>query len=532
MSEKHTVLVSDKFDQQGIDHLRSQPNLKTLYEEGGMKRQRFMELIADAEALIVRSATKVDKEALERGKQLKVIVRAGVGVDNINIFEASRHGIIVQNAPGGNTISTAEQSLALLFGCARKTPQAHHLMKEGKWEKNRLKGIELAGKTLGVVGLGRIGKEVVKRARGLQMKVIGYDPFIPSQNLADLEIELVSKEEILSRSDFITVHTPLTESTRDFINSDNLQQLKRGVCLINAARGGIYNEEALVTGLQSGIIGAAALDVFVHEPLPADSALRTLENCILTPHLGASTGDAELAVAKESVDSVIAYFQHGVARNALNFPTVDPEVMDFLRPYFEGGISVGKLLAQISKKIQNVEISYHGEIANYMFAPVTAAIQYGLLSPAMGEEVNIVNAPVFAKERGIKISENKTGKARDFSSFVQVKVASPEGSSVELLYSSLRRQPMVVSMYGLPIEFKPENIILSIKNRDIPGVVGTIGNFLGKLGVNIAHLELSRDNKGGTGYCIITTDDLISTKALDKLRSLENILDAQQIDLR
>ncbi len=532
---KFTILISDKFDTQGVRRLESQSNLfEQVIYDNGHKREDFLKSIHKAHGLIIRSSTQVDKEALQKAEKLKIILRAGVGVDNIDIPEASRLGIIVSNAPGGNTTSTAEHALSLLFASARHTPQANQSMKAGKWEKSKFKGSELTGKTLGVIGLGRIGKEVVTRAKGLRMKVVGYDPYIPAENLENLEIELITKEEILARSDFITVHTPLTDSTKNLINKNNLSQLKDGVVLINAARGGIYNEDALVEGLTSNKIATVALDVFSQEPLAENSPLRQFHNCIMTPHLGASTDDAEFAVAMEAIDTISDFFQNGVANNALNFPSINAESMDFLKPYYEGGICIGKILGQLGKDIASVHISYYGEIAQHKTASISSAIQYGLLVPALGEkeEVNIVNAPIISKGRGIQINESRDDDGRGFSSFVKVQVRDARQNLLEVQYTSLRRQPLIFSLFGLPMEFKPEGIILAIKNRDIPGVVGTIGNFLGSHGINIAHLELSRDEKGGNAYCILSIDELLSQEDIQELQNLENLIHVNQIDLR
>ncbi|MBX7057461.1 MAG: phosphoglycerate dehydrogenase [Leptospirales bacterium] len=529
---KHCIVVADKFDPEGVARLRQQSGLEVLYD-GGYSRDRLLEIMPQAQGLIIRSATRVDAALLERAPNLKIVIRAGVGVDNIDILESSRRGVIVMNAPGGNTVSTAEQALALLFALARKTPQANASMKQGKWEKSKFVGVELTGKTLGVVGLGRIGKEVVKRARGLQMNVVGYDPYIPPANLSHLEIDIVALEELLAQSDFVTVHTPLTDATRGLVNLQNLARLKDGVRLINCARGGIYEEAALAEGLRSGKIAAVALDVFSEEPPPSGFALTEMENCIMTPHLGASTGDAEFAVAMESVDQLIEYFERGIARNALNFPTVDPEAMDYLKPFFQGGEKVGRMLAHmLPGDLASVQIDYCGEVANFATQPVSTAILCGALSVAMGDEVNFVNAPVFARDRGIQLQENKKAAERGFSSYVHVRFSTSRGQSTESKFTSVNREPLVFSMFGLPIEFKPDGIMLLVTNRDVPRVVGTLGNFLGDLNINIAHLELSRDDKGGTAYCMMTVDDLLSPEALAKLRGLDNILNAVQLDLR
>lgn len=530
---QYKILISDTFDPRGVKALLSEEEglFEVLYENG-FDRKSFLKLLPQAEGLIIRSATKLDQEAILRAKKLKIVIRAGVGVDNIDIETASQKGIIVENAPGGNTVSTAEQALALLFAAARCTPQAHASIKSGKWEKSKFKGLELSGKTLGVLGLGRIGKEVVARGRALKMKVLAHDPYIPRENLEHLEIELVDKESLLKRSDFISVHTPLTESTKNFINHKNLAQLKDGVILINAARGGIYNEEALEEGLRMGKIRALALDVFTEEPLPPDSTLRNFENCIMTPHLGASTSDAEFAVAMEAVNSMSAYFRHGLVQNSFNFPSIDPKDSDFLKPYYDGAVRIGKLLGSLSKEMHSAHISYHGEIAKCKTDALTAAIQYGLLLPALGEEVNLINAPALAKARGIQISSAQIENTKAFSSYIQLQVRDARQTAIEVKYTSLRREALVFSLFDLPIEFRPEGIILSIRNRDMPGVVGTIGSFLGREAVNIAHLELKREAKGGNAYCIISIDELLRHEALEKLQNLENILEANQIDLR
>ncbi len=532
---QHTILISDKFDAKGVERLKANSSFSIDYANG-YNREQLLQKIGGAHGLIIRSTTKVDAEALAKATNLKVVIRAGVGVDNIDIPEASRRGVIVMNAPGGNSVSTAEQALALLLASARNIAQANASMKNGQWEKTKFKGVEITGKTLGVVGLGRIGKEVVRRAKGLRMKVIGFDPFIPPQNLADLEIEIVSREEIIEKSDFITVHTPLTESTKDFINLENLSRLKKGVRLINCARGGIYNETALKAGLESGQIGSVALDVFTTEPVPADFTLLGFENCIMTPHLGASTDDAEFAVAMETVDEMIEFFATGVARNSLNFPTLDPETLDFLKPYYTGGETVGRLLGQLlGGDVVSVDLTYRGEIAKYMVQPVNTAILRGLLGISMGDQVNYVNAPFLAKDRKIKVNEiveEKTGSTRGFTSAVEAVFTSSSGEQAQAVFTSLNNQARVVVLQNVRIEFVPAGILLVVQNKDVPGVVGTIGTFLGKKGINIASLDLSREALGGTAHNAVTIDTPLSPEALSEMQTLENVIKVVQVDLR
>ncbi len=530
---QHKIIISDTFAKKGVERLtQNQALFCVSYHKEGFQRKELLAALPEAEGLIIRSSTKVDKEALARALRLKIIIRAGVGVDNIDIPEASRRGIIVANAPGANSISTAEHAIALLLASARNIPQAHASMKASKWEKSRFKGCEVTAKTLGVLGLGRIGREVVLRAKALQLHVIAHDPYIGAATLEDMNVEIVKAKELLNRSDFITVHTPLTESTRDFINLENLSQLKDGVILINAARGGIYNEEALAQGLKSGKIACAALDVFTVEPLPPDSPLRQLDNCILSPHLGASTGDAELAVALDSADTMTRFFQDGSVRNTCNFPVIEPKAKDFLQAYYEGGMRVGKFLGLMAKELCRLEIHYHGEIAKHKTEAVRCAIQYGLLVPILGEEVNILSAPMTMQERNIQLRELRHASSKSFSSYVRLRITDVQGESMELQYTTMQGQALVVSLFGLPLEFKPEGILLAIKNQDIPGVVGSIGTFLGEKGVNIASLELSRDAKGGSAYCIISIDEVLSQSTLEELEELEHITDSKQIDLR
>ncbi|HRP68287.1 MAG TPA: phosphoglycerate dehydrogenase, partial [Turneriella sp.] len=381
---KPKILIADNLDKDGVDIL----NASGLFEVDYRKkttREELEAVVGTVDGLIIRSASKVDKALVEKATNLKVVIRAGVGVDNIDIPACSQKGIVVMNAPAGNSISTAEQAIALMFSLARKIPQAHGSMKEKKWEKSKFQGTQLTGKKLGVIGLGRIGKEVVKRAKGLQMEVLGFDPYIPKEHLAHLEIQLMSVDKILKEADFVTVHTPLTETTKGLVNEKNLSQLKPGIRLINCARGGIYDEDALVKGLKEGMIGGVALDVFTVEPPPGTSEFYTLENVVMTPHLGASTDEAQIEVAKETAESMVTFFKSGLARNSLNFPTIDPSAMDILAPWFTLSAQVGAFIGQMMKRaIREVEITYRGTFTALNLGPLENALTKGLLSVAMG----------------------------------------------------------------------------------------------------------------------------------------------------
>lgn len=529
---KHKILISDKFDPEGIKKLKKESSFDVLYDNG-YKREEFLKLLPEANGLIIRSATKVDAEALSVAKNLKLIIRAGVGVDNIDIPAASRKGIIVMNSPGGNSVSTAELAISLMCSLARNIAQSNMSMKANKWEKSRFSGVEMTGKTLGVVGLGRIGKEVVSRARALKMNVIGFDPYIPSETLESLGIPIVTREEILSKSDFLTVHTPLTDSTKNFVSMENLSKLKDGIRLINCARGGIYDENALVEGLKSGKIGGVALDVFSEEPPPENYPLRELENCIMTPHLGASTGDAEFQVAMDTISQMIDFFTKGTANFALNFPSLDPATMEFLEPYIRGGEKTGKLLSSLCKgDLKKIEIKFFGDITGTHTQPVVTSILRGALMLSMGDEVNSVNAPYIARDRGIDVSKSEHKTKGGFENSVQVIFTDNSSKDYEITFTSLSHEPLVVSLMNTLTEFKPDGILLIIENKDVPKVVGMTGMFLGDQDINIARMEMSRDSRGGTARCVITIDDLLSPDAIKKIQGMENILSAVAIDLR
>jgi len=529
----YKVLISDKFDAEGVSRLKNTPGFEVIYK-GGHSKEELLKDLPNADCLIVRSATKVKGDIFNYANKLKLIVRAGVGVDNIDIIEASRRGIIVMNAPGGSSITTAEHAIAMMFALARNIPQANASMKQGKWEKTKFQGVEITNKTLGVIGLGRIGREVVKRAKGLKMRVLGYDPYITAEHLSHLEIEIVDLDTILKESDFITVHTPLTDSTKNLINKQNLSKLKKGVRLINCARGGIYEEEALVEGLKSGHIAGVALDVFTEEPIPSDFPLIPFENCIMTPHLGASTTEAEFAVAMETIDEVIEYFTKGIARNAINYPSIDPDSMEYLKPYFICGEKAGRLLASLMESpIRTIQINYNGEIIQKKTDPIRMAILKGALSTFVGEEgINYVNAPVIAKERGIRVIENHNEKTTGYISSVEIIFENENSSAQRLKFTSVLNKPLIVNLNGYDLEFEPEGILLVIKNKDVPGVIGSIGTFLGNHNINIASLELSRTSKGQIAKSVIKIDELLNKEQLEDFKKLPNILSVKQVDLR
>ncbi len=515
-SQEYRILIADDLSPAGVAMLEKSGLFKVELRKK-TSPEELLALVPEFHGLIVRSASKIDKRVMNRASQLKVVIRAGVGVDNIDIPACSQKGVVVMNAPAGNAISTAEHTIALMFSLARKLPQAHSSMKEKKWEKSKFKGVQLTGKTLGIIGLGRIGKEVVKRARGLQMNIIGYDPYISVKNLEYLQIEIVNAENIFAKSDFITVHTPLTDATKSLINTENLNKLKKGVRLINCARGGIYQTEALVEGLKSGQIAGVGLDVFEQEPPNQNEPLYEQENCIMSPHLGASTKEAQIEVARESASSMIEYFTSGIAYNSLNFPTLDPQEMDILTPWFVFLEKMGYFATcLISHPIDFVKITLNGSLADMNFKPLEIAFAKGALKPALGDGVNFVNAPVLAKERGLQITSEKSPN-RKTTNLVEVNIQAGSGN-LNLKGIANVAGGNIVEINQMNIEFKLDGHMLYILNEDIPKVVGELGLILGEAEMNIASLQLTRKSKGGVALTLIHLDSQPTEKTIQKIR--------------
>ncbi|MBA3071089.1 MAG: phosphoglycerate dehydrogenase, partial [Nitrospirae bacterium] len=426
--------------------------------------------------LVIRSATKVTAEIIEAAKNLKVIGRAGSGLDNVDKAAASKKGIVVMNTPGGNTITTAEHTIALLFSLARMVPQATTSMKAGQWEKKKFMGVELFNKTLGIIGLGSIGNQVAKKAQGLEMVVIAYDPFLSDDKAKASGIEKVSLDELFSRSDFITIHTPLTPETKNLINSETIGKMKKEVRIINCARGGIINEKDLYEALKSGRVAGAALDVFEKEP-PEDFSLIGLDNVICTPHLGAATEEAQENVAIAVAEQIADYLVRGTIRNAVNFPSIPADQVARLQPYLNLAEKLGSFAAQVFEGgITEVTIEYMGDVSELNTAPVTIAALKGLLTPILEETVNFVNAPFIAKERGIEVKETKSAGAGDYQSMlaIRIKAKDKERYFAGTLFS--KKDPRIVQIDNFAVEIMPEGIMLFIYNVDKPGVIGNLGS--------------------------------------------------------
>lgn len=525
------ILVSDPLSEEGLKLLKEvkefQVDVKTELKPEALKQK-----IKDYDALIVRSATKVTKDVIEAALKLRVIGRAGVGLDNVDLAAATQKGIIVMNTPAGNTISTCEHTMSMILALSRNIPQANASTKKGEWNRSKFMGVELYGKTLGIIGLGRIGSEVAKRAFSFGMKVVAYDPFLSREVAEGLGIEVVELHELFGRSDFITVHTPLTDETRHMISTKEFAAMKSGVRIINCARGGIIDEAALVNAIKENKVAAAALDVFENEPLSADSELLKLDNIIITPHLGASTEEAQVNVAIEVAEIVRdALLGRGV-RNAANYPCLEAEVCNILQPYINLSEKLGIFSGQIIEgRFQELNINYSGDIIQYDLAPLTMAVVKGILSPILKETVNFINAVTLAKQRGINIREAKLSKEGEFVNLIQLEIKTDKGVNKVAGTLSANKQPRIVKIDDTYMEATPAGEMIVMQNWDRPGIIGNIGTLLGKHNINIAAMTFGRKTPGGRAISVLNVDSLVSSEILDKIRKTENVLEVKVIHI-
>src|SRR3990172_1385095 len=523
------VLISDNLSSTGVEILKKaglevDARSKTPAEE-------IEQIIGDYDALIIRSATKVTAALLEKATKLKVIGRAGSGLDNVDIPAATKKGIVVMNTPGGNTVTTAEHTIGMLFACARMIPQAYASMKAGKWEKKKIEGVELFDKTLGVVGLGAIGGVVASRAIGLGMKVLAYDPFISPEKAKSLGIELADLPTIYKRSDFITLHTPKTNETANLINKDTIAQMKDGVRILNCARGGIVNEQDLYEALKSGKVAAAAFDVFEKEP-PENHPLLSLDNFIATPHLVASTREAQENVAVAVAEQIVDYLIAGTVRNAVNVPSVPADQLPTLSPYINLAERMGLFQAQLCEGgLTQVTVEYSGEVSNLKLEPITLAALKGLLTPILNETVNYVNAPLIAKDRGIEIKVSRSTDTTEYTSLITIRVkAGGRDMSVAGTLNS-KKEPRIIQVDNFPMETVPEGDMLVLINNDKPGVIGGIGTLLGQNGINIARMQFGREKQGGRAMSVGGIDSPASDEVMAKIKKLPNVLSVKQIKI-
>jgi D-3-phosphoglycerate dehydrogenase len=523
------VLVSDNISLKGVEILKKaglDVDVKT-----GMKPEELKACIGEYHGLIIRSATKVTSEIIDAAVNLKVIGRAGSGLDNVDKAAASKKGIVVMNTPGGNTITTAEHSIAMLFSVARMIPQATASMKAGKWEKKKFMGVELLKKTLGIVGLGNIGGQVAKKALGLEMNVIAYDPFLSEDKAKAMGIRKVSLDELFAQSDFVTIHSPLTPETKGLINAQTIGKMKKGVRIINCARGGIIDEHDLYEAIKSGKVAAAAMDVFEKEP-PENNPLLTLDNVVCTPHLGASTEEAQENVALAVAEQIADYLLHGVIRNAVNFPSIPSDQIPRLQPYISLAEKLGGFASQIFEGgATEITVEYRGEASEINAAPVTIAAIKGYLTPILLETVNFVNAPFIARERGIEVKETKSGDAGDYYSMIalRIKTKDKETYLAGTLFS--RKDPRIIRIDDFKVEIVPEGELLLMYNNDKPGVIGNLGTLLGNSRINIARMHFGRETAGGIAISVISIDSTATPEIIAQIRKLPNILSVRRISL-
>ena len=523
------VLVTDSLAPQGLEILERSEGIEVV-DCPGLSPAELLEAVADADALVIRSGTKVTADVINAAPRLSVVGRAGIGVDNVDVPAATARGIVVMNTPGGNAVTTAEHAVALIVSLARHIPQATASMKAGVWEKKRFVGMELYNRTLGVIGLGNIGRIVAAKARGLGMRVIAHDPFMTDQQAVKMDVELVSFDDLIARADILTVHVPRTKDTTGLLGRDVFARTKPGVLVVNAARGGIVDEEALLEALDSGAVGGAALDVFVEEPPAADHPLVLHENVICTPHLGASTDQAQLNVAIAVAEQVRDFLVSGVVRNAVNMPSISMELAAQIRPYLTLGEKLGRFQGQLCKgSIEQIEIEYSGEAADLEVAAVTVAVLKGLLEP-VSESVNMVNAPVIAREHGIKVIESKASRLADFASAITTRVT---GCDDRLIAGAIfeGQQPRIVRIDDFMLEAIPEGPTLFILNRDEPGVVGIIGTVLGEAGINISRMQLALQRERNEAAMLVNLEAAPSEAVVERLRTLPHVISCQVVVL-
>jgi D-3-phosphoglycerate dehydrogenase len=528
----HRVLVSDNLHPQGVELFASRPDFQVEVSTG-LSSDALKEIVGTFHALVIRSATKVTAEVLAAANDLKVIGRAGTGLDNVDVKEATRRGIVVMNTPGGNSVAAAEHTIALLMAAHRHIPAANASMKSGKWEKKSFQGREMAGRTLGVIGLGKIGTLVSRRAaRGLKMKVLGYDPVTTSEAASQAGVTLTTLEDVLRRSDVITVHTPLNDETRDLIDSRAFSLMKDGVMIINCARGGIVEEQALLDSLESGKVSAAALDVFSVSP-PGDHPLVRHPKVIATPHLGASTDEAQLNVAVAVAQQIIDYLERGLVRNAVNVPAIDMTLGHRMGPYIQLADKLAQFLAGLAPaSVTELSIEYLGEIASWDTKPLTNAALVGLLKRSEGMDVNQVNAPVIAEERGIRVFSTTVKEGSEHGSSLKIKVRCGDGTSLSVHGALIQRigfEPRIIGIDEFVTEAVPAGAMLIVTNRDIPGMIAGVSGALAAGGINIAQMNLSRECSGGKAMSILNLDSTADEATLDAIRGIQGILSVTQV---
>ncbi|WP_314302910.1 phosphoglycerate dehydrogenase [Brevibacillus parabrevis] len=526
----YKVLITDPLSEFGIQQLLDAEDVEVV-RKTNLSPAELLEIIGDYDALLVRSQTQVTAEVLQAGKNLKTVGRAGVGVDNIDIAAATQAGIPVINAPDGNTISTAEHSFAMLMAVARNIPQAHKKLVDGTWDRKSFQGVELNKKVLGVVGMGRIGSEVAKRAKAFGMSVMGFDPFMTEERAQKMGVIHATVDDICRQADFITVHTPLTKETRHIISTREFAKMKEGVRLINCARGGIIDEKALYEAITSGKVAGAALDVFEEEP-PVDNPLVGLPQVVTTPHLGASTVEAQENVAVDVSEEILKVLRGEPFKNAVNLPSIPAHVMEKVQPYFQLGEKLGHFLAQVTVgSISEVAIKYSGELTDVDTSPLTRTVLKGVLSFRLGEVANYVNAPLLAKVRDITVTEQKTAQNKGFTNLLTVSLKTTQETRTVAGTRLNGYGARIVKIDDFAIDVAPEGYLLYIHHNDRPGVIGRVGSILGENSVNIATMQVGRRDIGGDAIMMLSVDKPLTPELLDTMGELAEVKSVTQIEL-
>ncbi|HEX5183262.1 MAG TPA: phosphoglycerate dehydrogenase [Allosphingosinicella sp.] len=514
------VLISDQMDPKAAEIFRA--NGVEVDEKVGLSKEELKAIVGRYDGLAIRSATKVTADVLEAATNLKVIGRAGIGVDNVDIPAATARGVVVMNTPFGNSITTAEHAIALMFALARELPQADASTQAGKWEKNRFMGVELTAKILGLIGCGNIGSIVAERALGLRMRVIAYDPFLTPERALELGVEKVALDELLRRADFITLHTPLTDQTRNILSRENLAKTKAGVRIINCARGGLIDEAALKEGLESGHVAGAALDVFVEEPAKANALFGT-PGLVATPHLGASTTEAQVNVALQVAEQMSEFLTRGGVTNALNMPSLSAEEAPKLKPYMALAEKLGSLVGQLEgRHVTGISIEVEGAAAQLNQKPITGAVLAGLMK-IWSDSVNMVNAPFLARERGLDVREVRHDREADYHTLVRVTASTAHGERTVAGTLFGNAAPRLVDMFGIRVEAELDGWMIYIVNEDAPGFIGRLGTLLGEAGVNIATFNLGRRAAGGEAVALVSVDSEVGPKLVAKLEGLGGV---------
>jgi D-3-phosphoglycerate dehydrogenase len=529
----YRVLVTDKLAEEGLTLLRAEPGLEvvvsTKLDPAGLKAA-----LAEADGIVIRSGTQLTADVLRDQTRLKVIVRAGVGVDNIDVPSATRQGVVVMNTPGGNTVSTAEHTMALMLALSRNVAKANDSLKQGKWDRNKFTGTQLGGKTLGVVGLGRVGLAVAKRAQGFDMEVVGFDPFLSPERAAEYGVACLPLDDLWGRCDYITVHTPLSDETRNIIGPAAIAKMKPGVRIVNCARGGLIDEAALHSALDSGRVAGAAIDVFDPEPPPADDPLLKHPNVLVTPHLGASTEEAQISVAVEAAHLLVNYFKTGQIRFSVNMATLDRAELADLRLYLDLGRRLGMLHAQMDRgTVRSATLRYRGDVAHKNTRLITASFAAGWMETAMADQVNLVNAEVMARDRGIAIVEEKSTDTGDFGTMIQTEVATDKKTYIAAgtLFGREFLRLVRLGPYRLDAHF--DGNLLLFTHRDVPGLIGFIGTTFGRHDVNIAQMNVGRaaDEPGGEAIGVVKLDSIPPDSAIEEVRAHPEVLSVSLIRL-